>query len=474
MEKIKKTKSYSLIIFCIVLLSNPNINVIDIMPDFIAWFILAHIFERAADTAPYFEEARVAFLRLSLVSLLKIPALLLILFVKSRDTLDNNIFALVSFSFAIFEIILLIGGVKNLFSAFFYLAERADAPALVGKFTNSKIFGFISTPEKLKNFTYLFFIIKTFAYVIPDFFMLTRVNDKGYIISGSPYYPIALLISVSVALIFGVIFAVDASKYAKAICRENKFSSALEAVASGGSAGDPNTKGKLRSILASLTLLCVTAFLSIELKFENFDEINILPHFIYGILLLLVCFTLRKHSGASRPAYLAGILFCIISFAQYITEASFLTRFEYADLLTNTAAQNAYRPLMILSVFEFIFFALFTVFFTRGFNRFITQNTGLSPESERYSTPDLEFHRSLKVKNYIMMSLSLLAGAARCINVILNSEVQILFTEKDTVTASLLPWFGTVVTVLSIAYIAYSFFYISSLKDEIRMKYESM
>ena len=40
------------LIFAVVMLFNPNVNLIDILPDFIGYFILAKFFERAADSAP--------------------------------------------------------------------------------------------------------------------------------------------------------------------------------------------------------------------------------------------------------------------------------------------------------------------------------------------------------------------------------------------------------------------------------------
>ena len=59
-EADKKQKSiYKTVIFSLIFLFNPNISVIDILPDFIAYFLLARAFLYAADRAPHFEEARV-------------------------------------------------------------------------------------------------------------------------------------------------------------------------------------------------------------------------------------------------------------------------------------------------------------------------------------------------------------------------------------------------------------------------------
>ena len=127
MKKTDSKRFYSLLILSAVFLTNPNINIIDIMPDFVAWFILAKLFERAADSAPYFEEARSSFLKLAWINLAKVPAFFLMITIRSKDTLDNNVFALFSLSFCAIELVFLLPAIKNLFTALFHLGERTSA-----------------------------------------------------------------------------------------------------------------------------------------------------------------------------------------------------------------------------------------------------------------------------------------------------------------------------------------------------------
>ena len=127
---LKDSKGFNrLLVFSFVMLFNANINILDILPDFIAWFILAKLFERAADSAAYFEEARSAFLKLGWVSLMKIPALVIVLLIKGKNTLDNDVFALASFTFGVVEAILSVIAVRYIFEALFHLGERTDFKA---------------------------------------------------------------------------------------------------------------------------------------------------------------------------------------------------------------------------------------------------------------------------------------------------------------------------------------------------------
>ena len=473
MKNTVKNINYKLLIFSLVLLFNPSLNVVDILPDFIAWFILAKIFERAADSAPYFEEARSNFIRLGWLNLLKIPAFLLILFVKSKDTLDNNIYALVSFSFAIFEIILVTQAIKNIFTAAFYLGERTDVPTLIEPFAVSKKGNKKITTEAFKNLSYLFFILKTAFYAVPDLFLLTGVNEKGMVVVGSRYYPYVLLISVAAALAFGTVWLIHAKKYVSKIHGEDRFYSALEEIAGENAASSLELKAKLRALTFTPKIMIVAAFFSMELIFENWNNINVLPHFIYALVLLYVCYTFTKHTKTRLSLYIFGIIYFALSLASYVTSVSFLSKYEYMDLVKNPSAKAAYSAVQIMAALEFLSLAIFLIFIAKAFGAFIMKHTGVSADSERYGKLEAEFHRSLKIKNYVTMGLGILAGLTKCTNVFLNSEVQIIFSENDVITASILPWFGVLVTLSALAYIAFNFFYMATLKDEVTMKYTS-
>ena len=126
-KKQLRTLKTGWLIFAVVMLFNPNVNLIDILPDFIGFFNLAKFFEKAADCAPYFEEARSAFMKLGYISLAKIPALAIVVIVRSGNVIDNDIIALMALIFAVLELLYLIPVTKSLFDALTYLGERSEA-----------------------------------------------------------------------------------------------------------------------------------------------------------------------------------------------------------------------------------------------------------------------------------------------------------------------------------------------------------
>lgn len=472
MKQINKKRFYSLILFSLVLLINPNINLIDIMPDFVAWFILARLFERAADSAPYFDEAQAAFKKLAWLNLAKIPGFLLIMLVRSKDTLDNNIYTLMSVSFATLEAIFLISAVKNIFNALFHLGERTSAVALISPFASLTSKRRSISPDMLKDCTYFFLICKTALYFLPDMFLLTSVTDKGHIVTASKYYPYVFLFSQALCIFIGVIWFLRIRKYISAVHKEGLFFEALASMASEDSEMRYETKTKLRSILSVLSLMSVTSLFTVELSFNNWSGINILPHFIYGILLCISLYFLNNNSKVNKLSFLFGGCFTVSSAISYILSVNFLSKYQYLDLLDTAAARSKYISVQISSLIEFILLAVFLVFVAKSMNNLIISHTGISPESERYQRMEKDYHSTLKKKNYILMSLGIFAGAAKCINVFLKREVQIFINDYDSViVASAIPWFDLIVTASAVAYIGFSIYFLSALKEEIKLKY---
>ncbi len=482
---IKETtnKCYKTLILCLILLINPNINTLDILPDFIAWFLLARLFTEAADSASYFEEARVAFMRLGYISAAKIPAFFLMLMIRGIDNGDTDIFALTSLTFGVLELIFLIPAVKNIFEALFHLGQRTEAVSLISPIAKDGKNGktperlAFTMPESVRGLTYLFFVCKTILYVMPDMLLLSSITDRGPVIKLLKYYPIVFLLSVTVTLALGIKWLVTVRRYILAVKEEGRFQSALLEVATEDSKEKFERKVKLRSAHSALTLLAVAAFPSFELVFSNLDEINLLPRTIYGLFVIFAILKLREHSTASRLPLISAIIYTVSATLAYIFHVSFYSRFETLDLMREKAAQAAYLALEITAVIEFA--ALLFMLFSVGryiIREFVLSNTGVSPSAERYGRTEREYHSSLIKRGYLLVGFGALAGVSRLVNIFLNHNVQLIFSDITDVTrpafaASALPWFGLVVVAATVLYAGYSIYYTSTLKDEVDMKY---
>jgi len=474
MLQTNRKRFYSLIIFSLVLLINPNINVIDLMPDFIAWFILAKLFERAADSAPYFEEARVAFKRLAWVNLAKIPAFILVMLIRSKDTLDNNVYALASLSFAVIETLFIIPAVKNIFLALFHLGERTEAVSLISPFQSPICKKRQITADALKECTFFFIICKNILYFIPDLLLLTRVSDSGHIVMVSAYYPYAFIITQALGVFVGVAWFLRMRKYVLTVHNEGLFFDALSSMATEDTDLKFETKVKIRSLIAALTLFAVSSFFALELtlSFDSTSGVNILPHFIYAIFLLFTLFALKEHVRVGKAALLLAGGFLISSVVSYALTSRFLSKYQYLDLVDDKSAMSAYIPVEVLAIVEFVFLAALLLFIAKAMNRFIIEHTGMSPDNERYRRMDEEFHASLKKRNYILTGIGILSALTKCLNVFFKGKAKAITSDTgNLIISSSFPWFNIILIFTAIAYISFAFYFVSILKEEVKNKY---
>ena len=471
-SKFGKTTSAAAIIFALVTLFNPNINIVDIIPDFLGYFILFSVFTKAADCAPFFQEARGGFCKLGLVSLMKIPALVITVFARSKNTLDNDIIVLMALLFMILEIIFLIPTVNNIFSALSYLGERSDASSLISE--KEKI-------EDLKILTFIFLIGKSVLGFLPETLRLTRSVESGsqiYLLTGSKYYGPALTASLLFSLILGIIWLSKSIKYVKKVKSEGKFDSALLSVASESAADEYEKNKRRRSLYLSFALISFASVFAFRLNFENYHGVNLIPPTLYGILMLLGVYILSKHVSGSVKlkifSFVSSILYIASSTAAYWVNNNFLIKYGYSSLYMNTnqEAVEHYKNVMILTLIELVFLITFFISFVLIMRKYFFAEILIPKDDERYSKQDKEYEILLTKKTVLFSGFGISVGIVKFINVCLHSKIQLIFTDPSnitmpTITAPSLPWFSTLVFFLTLIYVLYSFYYFGFVKTEL-------
>ena len=581
-----------LLTLALITLINPNINVFDFLPDFIGFFILAKFFERASVSVPYFEEARVDFLRLAYVSIAKIPAFILITFVRGQNTLDNDILCLASVSFAAIEIILTVKAARNIFKALFYLGQRSDASALIsyspyfkrgvirsvalsaltlgvyniywlyktvkaqralkgytrggalellcllfvpfyflywwysrGEATKAEleacrseyklggvVFLLASIPfggvislalmqralniipeerfarekkqaEELRSLTVIFFVVKALAYALPTFVLLTRTENVSGIptlVTGSNLYPYALILSLLLAGAAGLVWILHMRAYVVAVKLEGKFHEGVLALQSSDDEVTLKEKVTKRRLFRVFGAFTVASALTLELTLNNLEEINIIPHFLFGIVFTAALFMLSgvmKMKVFERAiALVAGGGYILISIIFYILQTNFLAVYDYYELYFPTPGPGTlYTFVCVAAFFELCAYGLLMALFAVFMIRFVKGRLGITVTDSRYSLQDRDYHRSFIIKTLIAAVIGFAAGLTKFISVMLHFNVKFIISDSsDSVTSPVvssgIPWFGVVVGAAAIGYFLYTLYYFSTIKDELNGK----
>lgn len=478
----KKRTGVGAVIFALFLIINPNINIIDILPDFIGYLILLSVIKKAAATVPYFDVAKTYLTRLLWLSVLRFPAALAMVAIRDANTADSDIIVLLTFVFAVAEVLLMVFAISNLFAGLFYLGERIDAPVLFSDYSISKKKRL--SVEGLRIVAYTFAISKAALCFLPETLRLTKtvtIGSSVYVQYMSKIYPVVLLLCLVLSTIIGIIFIVSTKGYVVAISKgadvSVSFNSAVEFMYN---INKPDTDRRLftERLFRAIGFLMVGSIFSFDIIFDNFRGINILPHCIYGAFITVgaVLAAREIYGRVKHTAIITGSIYCIISIIAFISSISFLSKYTYQDLIVGDFAKEEYIPVIVFSALELI--ALISLLVTVALinRKFILSYTGISRGLECYNIEDRDFHRQLIVRGYILYGLAALSGVAKFVQVLLNFKAEIIFAGEEMDSAIItnpLPWWGTVVAAASAFYIIYSFIYYSSLKEEVEFKYKS-
>ena len=474
-----KHRGQFLPVLCLIFLFLPNIHVIDFLPDFIACFLLAKYFSRAADISPYFNEAVAALKRLGWVNLARIPALFLVIAVRAGNRADYDIIVLLALVFAVGELLLSLQAAHYLFEAFFYLGERTTHTSFISPFAYTKEGMRRIDPESLRSTTVLFLFVKSLASTVPEFLRLSSskssAGESSLYVGGTIYYPMILTFALLLATVVGSVWLARALAYRRAILEDGGLDAALAEMIPSGTLPVLENKQKLRALSTALTVFTIASFFTPDITFDNFGGVNILPQFLFAAILCFGVARLRPFADHTKYTLISGAVYGVLTLTTTVLTILFVDRYGYDALLRSAEARSAYLPIKIFAALEFAALAVLLYFLLRVQNSLVLRETGVSVDSPRYDRTEMGYHKMLKRRNLLLFLAGLLMGFSKCAEFFFLGTVKTV-TIRDiggvekTMIVPVLEWFPVVVTLTSVLYIFASFYVYGGLKDELRMK----
>lgn len=460
-------RKYPLIILSLVFLFNPNINVLDVLPDVVAYVLLAILIGGFAASVPYLAECKEALVKLSLVTLIKIPAFVVM---YSNMKFGSDIIPLFTLSFAVLECIFIYGAVRNFSLAVSYLGERTDCESARADFSISKKKSI--SPETFGTITVVAFFVKAALNVLPELFLLT---GEDFVLKRRlmDMYPTALIIAVLTSLLILAVWLVYAVKFVKHIRKIGDFESSLKEVESYSTSEISDTDRLKKRLTNALNLLALSSIFIFDISFQNTNGKNILPHFIYGIVLFCAVINLTKRRLYKILLVASTFSFTVSAIVNQSLSARFFDRYQYIDLGYSRIARAEYMPIKITAIFEAVFVIAMTIIAAIILIDFIKEHTDTHPTDPSYSISNRRAHKRLVKITLPLMVLSSVINAMKCINVFLKQKVSIIPTQvnPDGIAAPGIPAFSTAITLFCIVYVIYSLVTVSTLKDEVSFKY---
>ena len=341
--------SVGLFFFC-----NPNLNIIDILPDCIGCLLFVIALTRLGDLCADLGEAKRAFLTLLWITVSKLPALVLLLWITGVNVGEQTMNLVFAFVYAVLETVFALRAFSLLFDGLAYLGTRQPGGEFLYLLPQPKV----KPPRKdgkprrvrarrfesLFRVTAIFFIAKAVLYTLPELTYLSSHDTLGYITAEgmalSGFRPLVVLLSVTLGVLIGIVWLCYMLRYVGHIAKETAFWQGLY--------GQYETTVRtrkgifvMRRVYAFTILASAAAFFSVDFYA---DEINRLPDFVSAILFFLAAYVIARDAGSTFWLKITSALYGIASVCTFVTMLGFTREYDYSDVHKLEGAQALYLP----------------------------------------------------------------------------------------------------------------------------------
>ena len=455
MEKQKKRHGLlgTAIFVAFVFIFNPNLNIVDILPDFIGYAILYAALSRLALLNDTVELAQKGFFRAIWLDVGKLCFLMLV-FATQNPNEQNTMLLLGSFAFSVAELIVLIPAFTNLFSGFINLGYKHENSSVLGyrKERSRK-----NRTEKMRSFTIFFLTVKALAATLPEFAVLSTQNYDDNKASTLYIYDFVGLLrsfAIVICLTVGVIWLVRVISYFASVRKDRAFMESLLEDYSRNIL--PRTSIFVRrSVKLVFLIFSAAALLCTDLRIENF---NILIDTFAAIALIISVFVARRYLLKSKKIIIPFAVYAVLSLVAVIFEYGFFSEHYYSAIWRDDVAYNAYVFMLVWCVLDAAAFLCAVWGMGQIIRGIIKDHTGFYVPNASINVDDKikRVHRELNKKVYLLYAAGIISAAAD------------LFYDFGAHTYR---FAGFVNTLCSFAFFVAVFFVTDAVGDEVESKY---
>ncbi len=458
----------------ILFLLNPNVNVVDFLPDFIGCLLILSGLSYMRDISDSLEEARLNFLRLFWVSLSHVPAFVIMIMISATYMSEKTSILVFAFVYAVIEFVLVNNALNSLIDGFVYVGERHGGDCC---FYLTKKNGSRTDVGKLKIFTTAFLIVTKALTVAPNLVYLYDTS-LGYGTVLSPYArnPVdfigpATVLCFAPALIVGIIWAVKMYSYVNGIATDTEFITKIDSVLS-SKVLQSTAAYKYRRTSTLACILCAAVILSIDLYI---DEFNIIPDVICAIVLLCAAFYMKKKfdTKSSLPVLLCT-LYTLAEAALLFVSVYFTANFNFADVGRRIETDNIYTAYVALVVLCEVLFVLSFVFVICDYMKVLRGGFDIAVrEGHKKNGRDI-FLSAQGKRNTAAYALAALCGICHVIYILSMGNMVDVKLQQNAYTTSkitylpMLEGFWMVMLGVSIVFAAFVFWSLSKTKEELK------
>lgn len=351
---------------------NPNLHVMDLLPDFIGYILLCRALGQLADLNESIEGAVALFRRMIFIDAGKWLAILWIFGLAAANERSSSML-LWTFVFSVVELIVLIPAYNKLFEGLTQFGYFYSDEAIFGTKEGSRR---KSNTDRIRNLTVAFVILKSVLTVLPEFTDLTSTSyDENASAVLNLYQYIGHLRFLAALPIFavGLIWFFRICAYFRRLRRDTALMNGLrkdyeEKIC-------PKTGRFVRRDFGlACILLLVAVILGLDLRF---DQKNLLPDFLSVILFSSFFIVVTRHISIKKARWILPIsVYGAACVASAIVEWRFFDEYYYGAIWKSDDALSIYRVILGLDVLKAILFLWVVLTVAAAIFAVISSHTG--------------------------------------------------------------------------------------------------
>lgn len=371
MTKTKKNLGLGTITLALIFLFNPNVTVIDVLPDFVGYALLCAGLAQLGDLHESIGAAVSVFRKMIFVDALKLLAILWI-FGMTVPVERSSSILLFTFVFGALEMILLIPAYQKLFRGinelgYFYpnTSIFEDQNKKKGK----------NRTDRMQRSTITFVCVKAILTFLPELADLSQgtYDETAMASTENLYRFVGLLRAMAFlpVLVVGIVWLCRAIRYFSDLRRDDSLMSALQ------TKYDTKIRPKVglfaqRRLKITFSLLMIALALTLDLRM---DSQNMLPDFLAAAVFAVLLWQMRQTKR--RWSWLGAVIpyFALSAFAGGV-ENYFFAHYRYGVLIKNDTALLTYVILTVANALKGIAFLAVIALVIRGLSRIVAEHTG--------------------------------------------------------------------------------------------------
>ncbi len=370
-----------------VFMFNPNISIVDPLPDFIGYIMISVCLSRLSMLGETLADAKRAFEKMILIDICKILSILWVFGIDKTASRASTIM-LFAFALGIVEILFLIPAYSKLFKGISDLGDYYENTSVHGSKN-----GHVSYTDSIRNFSIFFAFFKVVMNVLPELTAMGNdaYNESSIFVNIYRYIGIMRFLSAVPVLLIGAFWVFKMYGYFKRVSLDVPFNNSL--------VEKYNTEVLpkrgifvIKDIRKASWLLTTAAVLTLDF---TLDGVNIMPDVLSVIFFVLSAIYFgRTTSLKTRKIYVLTGVYGGISVAAYLLQFYYNAKFSYNALDSSFTAFCIYiAGVVAVTLQGIILICLLSVYFSE-IKRVIEEHTGyvagreLNTERERLRIKD--------------------------------------------------------------------------------------